>query len=114
MLLNETKGSLGMFSSVGKNSVEKYHILMRKDEIINGKLQKKVFNNVFGQDEDNVSNITDEEDEKDLLESNKTNGKNLKLIKIELRKSNTRQEKKESCTFGREILKKGMIIFKYR
>jgi len=36
MLVNENNGSYGMFSRAGRNSTEKFHILMKKDEILNG------------------------------------------------------------------------------
>ena len=37
MLLNDVKGSYGMYSNAGKHSAEKYHILMKKDEILANK-----------------------------------------------------------------------------
>lgn len=37
MLLNDVKGSHGMYSRAGKNSTEKFHILMKKEEIMSGK-----------------------------------------------------------------------------
>lgn len=88
-----------MFSSVGKNSVEKYHILLRKDEKINGKLQKRDFDNTFGQEDDNLSNITDEKDEKDLLANCKFNGKQIKLMKVELRNRKKEQSVKLISNF---------------
>jgi hypothetical protein len=42
MLLNDAKGSYGMYSRAGRNTVEKFHLLMRKDEILSGN-QKKVY-----------------------------------------------------------------------
>lgn len=36
MLVNENRGSYGMFSRAGRSSTEKFHILMKKDEILNG------------------------------------------------------------------------------
>lgn len=36
MILNENRGSYGMFSRAGRSSTEKFHILMKKDEILNG------------------------------------------------------------------------------
>lgn len=86
MLLNDTKGSLGMFSSAGKNSTEKYHILSKKDEIINGKLKKKVFTSNFNPEDINLSNYSDDEDERDLLSETISQFNNRKIVKIELRK----------------------------
>ncbi len=31
MLLNENRGSFGMFSRAGRNAAEKFHILVKKD-----------------------------------------------------------------------------------
>lgn len=41
MLENETRGWFGAFSSVGKSSAEKYHLIVNKDEIIGDKPKKK-------------------------------------------------------------------------
>jgi len=35
MFGNENKGNFGMFSRAGVQTTEKYHILMKKDEILN-------------------------------------------------------------------------------
>ena len=92
MLLNDTKGSLGMFSSVGKNSAEKYHILTKKDEIINGKIKKKVFCSILNPEDVNVSDYSDDEDERQLLKETKNYFSNRKIVKIELRKFKTMDE----------------------
>ena len=42
MLLNDAKGSYGMYSRAGRNTVEKYHLLMRKDEILSGN-KKRIY-----------------------------------------------------------------------
>ena len=39
--INEQKGSYGMFSRSGRNTLEKFHILMKKDEIIGGYNKKQ-------------------------------------------------------------------------
>ena len=85
MLLNDTKGSLGMFSSVGKTSMEKFHILTRKDEILNGKIKKKVFSNNFEPEELDFSNDSDDQDENKLLYEANTKGKSREIVKVELR-----------------------------
>ena len=41
MFLNEAKGSFGMFSRAGRHSTEKFHILMKKEEIISDKKKTK-------------------------------------------------------------------------
>ena len=40
MLINDNKGSYGMFSRTGRNTADKFHILMKKDEILNGTARK--------------------------------------------------------------------------
>jgi hypothetical protein len=92
MLLNDTKGSLGMFSSAGKNSAEKYHILSKKDEIINGKIKKKVFSSNLNPEDVNLSDYSDDEDERQLLNDTKNFFNNRKIVKIELRKVKTIDE----------------------
>lgn len=37
MLLNDGKGCHGMYSRAGKHSAEKFHILMKKEEILANK-----------------------------------------------------------------------------
>jgi hypothetical protein len=51
MLLNDTKGSYGMYSRAGKEAAEKYNILMRKDEILSGNTKKMIITNLFNTDE---------------------------------------------------------------
>ena len=36
MIINENRGSYGMFSRAGRSSTEKFHILIKKDEILRG------------------------------------------------------------------------------
>lgn len=50
MLLNDTRGSLGMFSRAGRNSSEKYHIISRKEEILSGGRRKIKIKNIFTPD----------------------------------------------------------------
>lgn len=51
MLLNDNKGSFGMFSRAGKNTAEKYNILMRKDEILNGRNKKVKVADIYTPDD---------------------------------------------------------------
>jgi len=52
MLINENRGSYGMFSRAGRNSTEKFHILMKKDEILNGTGRKFKPPDLFSQARD--------------------------------------------------------------
>lgn len=47
MLLNETKGCFGMYSRAGVNSVGKFHILMKKEEILSGKKKHFIEKDMF-------------------------------------------------------------------
>jgi hypothetical protein len=78
MLLNETKGSLGMFSRAGRNSADKYNILVRKDEILGGKKKKFQTKNMFTPDE-NIQSSDENDDDIDIfkqLSNDKLEGQN--------------------------------------
>ena len=47
MLENETKGWHGNYSVIGRNIVERFQLILRKDEIISGKLKKVVVKDFF-------------------------------------------------------------------
>lgn len=66
MLLNDAKGSSGMFSRAGRYSADKYHILNRKDEIINGNNKKIKLPDIFTPDE-NLNKADNIEDEIDIF-----------------------------------------------
>jgi hypothetical protein len=61
MFVNTQKGSYGMFSKSGKRTLEKYQILLKKDEIING-IDKKIKVNDF-YTPDQANNLDTQEDE---------------------------------------------------
>jgi len=88
MILNENCGSYGMFSRAGRSSTEKFHILMRKDEILNGVSNKgKLPNIMVPKDESDTDN-----NEYD----NYTDNKNQILLndKVKLNKKPGKQNKK--------------------
>jgi hypothetical protein len=68
MLLNETKGSLGMFSRAGRNSADKYNILVRKEEILGGKKKKFKTKNMFTPD-DNLQSSEENDDDIDIFKN---------------------------------------------
>ncbi len=47
LMLNDNKTSYGMFSRAGIQTTEKYHILMKKDDILNGKTKKHRSKSMF-------------------------------------------------------------------
>lgn len=51
MLLNETRGSYGMYSRAGRMTAEKFHLLRRKEEILNGNPTKLYIKGHFNPDE---------------------------------------------------------------
>ena len=61
MFINSQKGSHGMFSKSGKQTLEKFQILLKKDEIINGINKKIKVNDIYAPDEAN--NLDTQEDE---------------------------------------------------
>jgi len=54
-MLNDAKGSAGMFSLIGKRSSEKYHILSKKDEILKGITKSIKIKDIFNPDENKVT-----------------------------------------------------------
>ena len=63
MLENDTKGWHGSFSAAGRNSAEKYHMIVHKDSIIAGKGRKKKVFGFFQDDDENGSNQNDLNDD---------------------------------------------------
>ena len=51
MLLNDARGSYGMYSRTGRNTAEKFHILMRKEEILSGNTKKLFIKGQFTPDD---------------------------------------------------------------
>jgi hypothetical protein len=95
MIINQNRGSHGMFSRAGRSSTEKFHILIKKDDIIKGaglaksQLQRKEINS----DESDI----------DIFEGNTKDGffnKNLKFnnkkakIKFKINKEKKNIEEK--------------------
>ena len=60
MFENDAKGWFGSYSVAGRNSAEKYHIIVHKDEILNGEKKKLLIKDIFTPDEpQQVENIED-------------------------------------------------------
>lgn len=68
MLLNDTRGSLGMFSRAGRNSTDKYHILTRKDEILSGMNKKMKLPDLFTPEEI-IKNTEEDDDNIDIFKT---------------------------------------------
>ena len=72
MLENEAKGWHGNYSIIGRNIVERFQLLLRKDEIISGKIKKIIVKDAFS---------TENKDDK-FLERKKRKKQNIKEIDI--------------------------------
>ena len=51
MFENDAKGWFGSYSVAGRNSAEKYHIIVHKEEILNGEKKKIIIKDIFTPDE---------------------------------------------------------------
>jgi hypothetical protein len=116
MLLNETRGSNGMYSRAGRNSTEKFHILLKKDEILNGHNKKLKIKDMYTPDYDpyknqpeneidlfNIENIekkTKKEDKMPQIRGKKFMNKEKSAIAeyLELRKVHKKNFENPSCT----------------
>ena len=76
MLENEAKGWYGNYSVIGKNLVERFHLLLRKDEILSGKPKKLVVKDFFDTEEKK------EKEKENRYIERKKNNKNIKEIDI--------------------------------
>ena len=69
MILNENIGSYGMFSRAGRISTEKFHILMKKDEILSGISHKVKLPDIMSPKDDSdaenndIDNFTDNQNQ---------------------------------------------------
>jgi hypothetical protein len=104
MLLNENRGSFGMFSRAGRNSAEKYNILVRKDEILGG-LKKKVLKDIFTPDEIN-KNYEEGDDDIDIFKVDKSDKKDLKIGDRNNNKVNPKLKPKSEIAKYLEMRKK--------
>ncbi len=90
MFENDAKGWHGSYSISGRNSAEKYHLIIHKDEILKNELKKYRVKDVFSPDdsipletlEENLNIFKVYEDQKNLLSMNKKEKINSKTKKI--------------------------------
>lgn len=95
MIVNENRGSYGMFSRAGRSSTEKFHILIKKDDILKGSKNNK----------EKVEQGSDESD-LDLFEHDDANFS--PKIKFNTKKKKTKpiQEKRINDEKFQEIINK--------
>jgi hypothetical protein len=85
MLENEAKGWYGSYSIIGRSIVERFQILLKKDEILSNKIKKIAVRNFF----------TDEENLTTEKTSNNKKGKKCKKLEIDIFSETFDKKKKE-------------------
>ncbi len=105
MIENEQKGWHGAFSSIGKYSAEKYHIITHKDEILNRKtslderdtvanfLRRNGYHNIFGETKPKTSESLDDS-QLDIIEDN------IDIFQLDTKKKVPKDKKKKSKKNG--------------
>lgn len=92
MFENQAKGWHGSYSTVGRNSAEKYPMVLIKDKILKDKCEKKVIKDYFNTDDDIDNNRIIIDDGEDIF-SQTTNKKNKHKKKINEICANQTKEK---------------------
>ena len=84
MFENQAKGWHGSYSTVGRNSAEKYPMILIKDKILKDKCEKKVIKDYFNTDDDIENNRIIIDDGEDIFSqiTNKKNKHKKKVIEI--------------------------------
>lgn len=102
MIVNQNRGSYGMFSRAGRSSTEKFHIIMKKDEILSGYSKPHKPYDMFAS-----KNDRDLDNELDNLDDSNNY---ISVEKTNLSKKNTHKKKikkrKTSLTKFEEIITK--------
>ena len=106
---NEAKGWHGNYSIIGRNIVERFQLILKKDEILSGKMKKKnVSGFIFGDEvtEENVKNkknknvdIFSDNYDKQMKEKLKVKNEEKKIMQAELCTSKTNYDVKEKYKY---------------
>jgi len=109
MLENEAKGWHGNYSIIGRNIVERFQLILKKDEILSGKMKKKYVSGFnFGDEvsEDNKKNrknkdvdIFSDNYDKQMKEKLKIKNEEKKIMQAELCTSKTKYDVKEKYKY---------------
>ena len=109
MLENEAKGWHGNYSIIGRNIVERFQLILKKDEILSGKMKKKYVSGfIFGDEvsEENVKNkknknvdIFSDNYDKQMKEKLKVKNEEKKIMQAELCISKTNYDVKEKYKY---------------
>ena len=84
MFENQAKGWHGSYSTVGRNSAEKYPMVLIKDKILKDKCEKKIIKDYFNTDDDLESNKIIIDDGEDIFSQtmNKKNKHRKRITEI--------------------------------
>jgi hypothetical protein len=97
MLLNETRGSHGMYSRAGRNTTEKFQILLRKDEILSNHRKKFHTKNLYTPD-NNYGKKDDIQDDIEIFQIDKIDNKDA-VKKAKKKVGRAKKEKSELAQF---------------
>ena len=86
MFENETKGTYGSYSEAGRNSVEKYHIIMQKDKILEGKTKKIKVHDFFSKEDEPIDIRKNNENQVDIFSLPPTMESDKKALQKQLKK----------------------------
>ena len=78
MFENQAKGWHGSYSTVGRNSAEKYPMILIKDKILNGQVEKKQIKDYFTTDDDLEANKIIIDDGEDIFSNSSMKKKKIK------------------------------------
>ena len=109
MLENEAKGWHGNYSIIGRNIVERFQLILKKDEILSGKMKKKYVSGfIFGDEvtEENIKSkknknvdIFSDNYDKQMKEKLKVKNEEKKIMQAELCTSKTNYDVKEKYKY---------------
>ena len=112
MLLNETRGSYGMYSREGRMTAETFHLLRKKDEIMSGNPTKLLVKGNFNPDADEFTKVNEIIKEIKIIEDDEIDifAKNRKLIMSKERnKLNHKKKKIKEKLIGNLSLKQHQL-----
>lgn len=109
MLENEAKGWHGNYSIIGRNIVERFQLLLKKDEILSGKMKKKYVSGFAFGDEESEENLKNKKNkdvdifsdnyDKQMKEKLKIRNEEKKIMQAEICTSKTKYDVKEKYKY---------------
>ena len=98
MLENEAKGWKGNYSIIGRNLIERFHLLKKKDEILSGKMKKVYVSEFIFPDELNSSDEEKKNKDKKGIDIFSETYEKLKKEKLKLKNEEKKLKQAELCT----------------